>query len=55
MNAFRYLLKPVTEDSVRLVMGEVRRKLEDSSQTLLIKSPKSSFPFFLTIAVHGSD
>ncbi len=38
VNAFRYLLKPVTEDSVRLVMGEVRRKLEDSSQTLLIKT-----------------
>lgn len=38
VNAFRYLLKPATEDSVRHVMGEVRRKLEEDSHTLLLKT-----------------
>lgn len=37
VNAFRYLLKPVTEGSVLAVMGEVRKELE-SRCTLWIKT-----------------
>lgn len=37
VNAFRYLLKPVTEESVLAVMGEVREELE-SRGTLWIKT-----------------
>lgn len=37
VNAFRYLLKPVTEEAVLEVMGEVRRELE-SGHTLWVRT-----------------
>lgn len=43
VNAFRYLLKPATEESVGLVMKDVRKKLESSAHTLLIKTPECHF------------
>ncbi|MDE5746013.1 MAG: LytTR family DNA-binding domain-containing protein [Acetatifactor sp.] len=40
VNAFRYLLKPVVENDLRLIMTDIRKKLEDSAQTLLFKTPE---------------
>lgn len=42
VNAFRYLLKPVTEEAVSEVMREVRRELE-VSRPLLLKTPECEF------------
>lgn len=38
VDAFRYLLKPVKEEDISLVMREVRKKLGDSAHTLLLKT-----------------
>lgn len=40
VNAFRYLLKPVAENDLHLIMADIRKKLEDSAQTLLFKTPE---------------
>ena len=40
VNAFRYLLKPVAENDLRNIMAQIRKILEDSSQTLLLKTPE---------------
>lgn len=42
VKAFRYLLKPVKEEDIALVMREVRRELE-TSRTLLVKTPECDF------------
>lgn len=42
VNAFRYLLKPVTQEAISLVMKEVRRELE-ASHTLFLKTPECDF------------
>ncbi len=40
VNAFRYLLKPVVENDLHLIMNEIRKKLNDSAQTLLLSTPE---------------
>lgn len=40
VNAFRYLLKPVTENDLCLIITQIRKKLEDCAQTLLLKLPE---------------
>lgn len=40
VEAFRYLLKPVTEDAVSQIMAQVRQKLETSAHTLLFRTPE---------------
>lgn len=42
VKAFRYLLKPVKEEDIALVMREVRRELE-ASRTFLVKTPECDF------------
>ena len=42
VNAFRYLLKPVTEEDISTVMREVRKELEDE-RALWIRTPECEF------------
>ena len=42
VKAFRYLLKPVGEEDISLVMREVRKELE-AERTLLVKTPECDF------------
>lgn len=42
VNAFRYLLKPVTEEDISRVMKDIRAELE-ASHTLLLKTPECEF------------
>lgn len=40
VDAFRYLLKPVAEETVFLVLREVKKKLETSCGAILLKTPE---------------
>ncbi len=40
VDAFRYLLKPVAENDLCLIMTDIRKKLEESAKTLLLRTPE---------------